>query len=330
MKKKILLVANYYEERGGISASVENLYKILKTKKYNISLFSLGHKIKIYRIPKYLKLIFTIPKFNIIHCHGSSYLGFIPVFFSAVIAFIFKKKIIITYHGATDKYLFVKNSLLLKIIKKNIIAVITPSRTTVEFFKDFEFKSFYIPNIIDKNRWIFEKRKKINPKIVCTRSNYNTKELLEIFLLLKKRYKNLEFNLFGGITNINLLKKIKKTKSIVYRGQIRRNELSKELAKSDIYLNLLSIDSFGYSIFEAMACGLSIVSVKSKSFNDYKDIINFPKRDNILSIVDTIKDIIENQERSIEKTNKSLKIIQNFSSEKIYCLWDKLYSNLKI
>jgi len=120
------------------------------------------------------------------------------------------------------------------------------------------YPATYIPKIKKK------KHKKI--RIFCMLSMFYEKgglQILQAFNKLEKKYKNIELWVKGDVPE-ELKKKYnsKNIKYFPYKTKIipRKRLLQKFHAQSDIFLYPSFIDSLGFSVIDAMACGLPVVA----------------------------------------------------------------------
>lgn len=248
---KIILIGSYPPPYGGISIHIQRLYKKLMRSGINTEIYSLNkikkenERIKYFNLKKnFIKLIF-FKKDNIIHFHGSSFKARILL---AIIAYIFRKKVIMTVHGVSLEEEYKSLNIIGKVVYKfflnkiSYLIVVNPQIKEWCIQKNIlrekiEVIPGYINPIIDEEDyekideqvWNFiEKRKKAKDVVITANGNirfYNNEDLYGIDLLIElvkrlkeKNYKlSLIFALLGydqqskseRIYFENLLKRIK-------------------------------------------------------------------------------------------------------------------------
>lgn len=311
-KNKILIVGNYYHEKGGISALIRNLYFGLSNENIKVKIYSVGGSSIINRSFKYFKLPICILKSNIIHLHGCSSFGLLPVIIGYLIASFFRKKTIITYHGSVENVNKVANNIFFKkIINRNTL-ITTPSKNNSEVFRSLGFKSVFIPNIFDIQNWPYKKRELISPTFICTRSRYNPKIVIDTFLKINESFPNAKLKMLGNFNDLGAFAKASKYQNIELIEELPRNKVLMELNSCDIYINSCNNDSFGYSIYEAISCGLIVVSVNSPSLLDNlgDNIILFSDDDKLSNIISYI---LNNQAEAQQRIKKGLESINALS-----------------
>ena len=109
MKKRILFVANYKQGVGGISGQVDVLHAKLPLEGgIEAEVFSTkGSMAK--RLLLFFALLLKAGKYDVLHVHGCSYRGFLPVVYGIVAGKLWRKRIVVTYHGGEAKDFFSKH-----------------------------------------------------------------------------------------------------------------------------------------------------------------------------------------------------------------------------
>lgn len=325
MKKKILLVGNYYPSYGGISALMTNLANNLNHEGYSTKIYSLGKNKGILRLLNYIRLPLIILKFDIIHAHGCSSFGQIPIIVSYFFSLLFKKYFIVTFHGSVNGSEKVAQNIFFKKIMSKSVIITTPTEITSDIFTKSGFKSLAIPNILEDNIWKYRKRKSIEPKLICTRSKYNPKLVIDTFLDVKKIYPNASLIMLGEFIDKKIKKYAISFDSITIIDNVPRSEVYKYLNVSDIYLNSCSNDSFGYSIFEALLSGLAVVSIESPSLLKIfgKDVILFSS--DTTTLAGEVLYLLQNQECVNLRVDKGLEICHRYTWNGLKNKWLPLY-----
>lgn len=325
-KVKILLVGNYYPDKGGISALIGNLFYGLKENGEIVSIHSVGgHGIR--RFIKYLKLPVAIFKSNIIHLHGCSSWGLMPVIIGYSLGTILRKKMIVTYHGSIANVFEVsQNFFFSKIVKKTTL-ITTPSKSNSDIFHRLGFRSMFIPNIFDSHNWPFKERNEIAPTFICTRSKYRPQIVIDTFTILEEHIPEAKLKMLGEFNDPTVFGQASLRKNIEIVAEVPRNMVSAYLNSCDIYINSCDNDSFGYSIYEAISCGLIVVSVHSPSLLDSldHDVILFSDE---TKLSDSILYILENQNEAKLRIKNGKESISALSWNALRDKWLSAYSEI--
>lgn len=271
---KILLIANYKPSVGGISGQIEILLQFFNDNNHKIDLFNTKDNFfKRLFIP--IKLLIIGKKYDIFHIHGCSFLGFFPIIVGVIIGKILNKKIIITYHGGgLAEFIKKYRKFIIHYFKKaNIITV--PSIYLQSILNENHIKSIYLPNIIRDDNVYFKKRDIIDPTLIVTRTFddvYNLPLAIMAFNDLKKILPNAKLKLVGdGKLKNHLIDMVQreKIKDVEFIGRVPNSMIGEILNTADIFINPSNKDNMPLSLFEALACGLPVISTKVGGIPDY-------------------------------------------------------------
>ena len=299
---KILLIANYKPSVGGISGQVEILLKYFNDNINQIDLFNTKDNI-FKRILMPFVLFIKGRKYNIFHIHGCSFFGFFPIVIGVIIGRLLKKKIIITYHGGgldefINKY---KTKVIYYLNKADIITV--PSKYLQNILNDNSIKSKYLPNIIRDDNVYFKKRDILKPNLIVTRTLdevYNIPLAIMTFKDLKKVVPDAKLKIVGdGKLKNEIFELVKKENidDIEFVGRVPNSKIGEILNTSDIFINPSNKDNMPLSLFEALACGLAVISTNVGGIPDY--------------ITDGINGFLIEPNNKEQLTNKILYVLNN-------------------
>jgi len=299
---KILLIANYKPSVGGISGQIEILLKHFNDNKNQIDLFNTKDNI-FKRILMPFVLFIKGRKYDIFHIHGCSFFGFFPIVIGVIIGSLLKKKIIITYHGGgldefINKY---KTKVMYYLNKADIITV--PSKYLQNILNDNSIKSKYLPNIIRDDNVYFKKRDILKPNLIVTRTLdevYNIPLVIMTFKDLKKVVPDAKLKIVGdGKLKNEIFELVKKENidDIEFVGRVPNSKIGEILNTSDIFINPSNKDNMSLSLFEALACGLAVISTNVGGIPDY--------------ITDGINGFLIEPNNKEQLTNKILYVLNN-------------------
>ena len=148
--KKVLIIANYKGPIGGISGQVEMLHQCLLKEGYNAEIFS-THGNPIKRIGMFFKLLCVARRYDILHIHGCSEWGMLPIVYGVIAGKIWRKRIIVTYHGGGADEYFAKHGAFAKRWLGRADRVIVLNGYLEKVFAKYEIPCVVIPNIIELN-----------------------------------------------------------------------------------------------------------------------------------------------------------------------------------
>ena len=259
-------------------------------------------------------------KIDIVHIHSPMYL--LCVFFAK----IFGLRTFITYHGGDLKA--VKESLILKLLSKNIDGVFTLSPN---FKKDLrkihKTKIYEVYNGVDTNIFFDEKRKR--EKIILMVGSFKKQKghtyLINAFEKFSKVNKNYRIIFVGeGPEKNNILyqtEKLKLNEKVLFLNYMNSKKLNKLYNRSEIFVLPSISEGFPKVLLEALSGGCKIITTKidgnKKIFgSNYKFYIKTKDSKSIFEalkkIVKTNKTFFSNQKKEILKKYKWKNVHQNY------------------
>jgi len=248
----------------------------------------------------------------------------LPVIAGYFFGSIFRRKMVITYHGSTENVFEVSHNFFFNRIVSRTTLITTPSKSNSDIFYNMGFRSMYIPNIFDAHNWPFKERNEIAPTFICTRSKYRPQIVIDTFTSVEEQIPEAKLKMLGQFYDPTAFGQASVRKNIEIVTEVPRHMVSTYLNSCDIYVNSCDNDSFGYSIYEAIACGLIVVSVHSPSLLESlgNDVILFSD-DNKLS--DSIFYILKNQDEAKLRVTRGKKFISKLSWSVLSKRWHSAY-----
>ena len=265
---KILIVANYIKGSGGISIVVSNHFKKLKSVGNFVDIFN-TKKNPLARLYLIIPLLVKIKKYDVIHVHGCSSLGFFPIVLGITASkFIYNKKTIVTYHGGGAKQFLIRHHRFVKFFLKKADHITIMSEFLQNVFKEYGIETAVLPNLLD-----FEQENNFSfncsiPKLVSIRSlykNYNIVDILDAFKSIKNKYKDSELKIMSEgpeMDNLMTYCKNEGLTDVKFLGKVPHNEISNELIKSNILVSVPTDDNQPMSILEAFENKILVISSK--------------------------------------------------------------------
>lgn len=301
------------------------------------------------RVPKSLlyfigkcALLFIYPKLirkqgvppDIIHAHFSG-LGNI----AAVLKKHLKRPLVITEHGSDINNFNIKRSIKNKVKSayKNadcLISVSSALKNMIHY--NFNINSIVIPNIVDVNSFNYIDQEKNS--MFTFLSIGNLIQLKAFNVLIKAFYEadfnsSIELKIIGDGPELNSLQNqinyLELNNQVKLLGFLNRNEISKAMQDSDVFVLASRSETFGVVFIEAMAAGLPVIATKCGGPEDFINKSNglLVPVDDVRSLADALQEIYN----SIDKYDR--KSISNecrlkFSPNNIASQLTKVYSDL--
>ncbi len=262
--KRILIIGNYQPSIGGISGQMEVLYQCLQKEGIACAIFSTkGSLLK--RLLLFFKLLRMARPYDVLHIHGCSEWGFLPIVYGVIVGKILHKCIIITYHGGGADEYFSKRSKFVKRWLNRADTVIVLNGYLEKVFKHYEIPCVVIPNIVELNevpqRVVHEGIRFISVRHL--RPLYNIPCILKAYRNVREQYENCSLTILGQGPEREELEQMvneQHISDVTFVGQVPNTEMMRYLSESDIMLSAPHIDNMPVSVLEAMNAGILVIS----------------------------------------------------------------------
>lgn len=271
--RKILYIANYREGVGGISGQVEMLHKCVNndqqsdiSNQYEAEIFSTKGNIA-KRVWKFIELICIAREYDVLHIHGCSERGMLPILYGVIAGKIWRKRIIITYHGGGAEEYFAKRGTFARRWLCRADKVIVLNGYLEKVFKEYNIPCVVIPNIIllPKIKRTHEWDSKA-PRFISVRhlrELYNIPCILRAFRQVQQQIPDASLTILGSGPLLEELQQYVREndlKHVTFVGQVPNQEMNRYLADHDISLSAPRVDNMPVSVLEAMNAGVLVIS----------------------------------------------------------------------
>ena len=268
MSKNILYIGNKLSLSNRNLSHLETLSEHFIAEGFSIKTYS-SEKIVLHR---FFDMIWAVFKFRnwydfvIIDTYSTSAFWF--AYFSAILAKAFKKRYICILHGGNLPNRLKNSPKLCSQLFSNAYVNIAPSDYLLEAFKEKGYINVqHIPNTIEIEKYVFQHRKKANPKLLYVRSFayiYNPILALRVVKELQIDFPDIELSMVGPFKD----KSIEDCKAyaekhnlpVKFTGKMEKEEWIDYAKNFDIFINTTNVDNTPVSVIEAMALGLPVVS----------------------------------------------------------------------
>jgi glycosyltransferase involved in cell wall biosynthesis len=313
---KILIVANYNLGKGGISGVIRNHMSKLASEGFKVEIFN-TKKNPFRRLFLVFPLIKKVRRFDVIHIHGCSGLGFYPIFIGIIVSkIILKKRTIITYHGGGAETFFNKHIIWARWMMKKADHVTVMSEFLQNIFYNYKIETVILKNLINIEIKKESKASFDTPRLLSIRSLtpvYNIQDIISAFQLIRKNYPEATLQIAGsGPQEVQLKELSKHTTGITFVGQIPNEEIPTLMNQNNILITVPSLDNQPMSILEAFSVSIPVISshvggvpdLIKDSFNGFLVDTHSPEQISekvkwIFSHQNQVHDILENAKKSI-------------------------------
>lgn len=326
---KILLVSNYTINGGGISSQVMLLKKNLIREGKIVDVFSTKNFF-LKRIALFFKLLLKAKNFDVLHAHGCSYWGFLPIVYTIIAGKINKKKTIVTYHGGEAEKYLAKYGWFARFFLKRADHIIVLSAFLEKIFKRKGFQTFIIPNILEEGNIPYEKRDLIEPNFISVRSLeplYNIDLIIDAFFVVRQKLPNAKLTILSTGSQEKALKekcRLLKLDDVVFLGQVPNNEIHKHLKNNSIMVSSPFIDNMPVSILEAFSSGLLVIS---SNVGGVPYLVQHG-RNGYLFESNNKDDLVEKMLYAIDQNDKSLEIIRTANEQMSAYYWPSIKKSI--
>jgi len=299
---------------------------LLKASGFEVLVFS-GKKNRFLRLWEMCYGIIRNTNANYILIDTYSTSNFYFALITSQIARLYSIKYIPILHGGNLPKRIRENPRLSKLIFKNAEINITPSLYLQKEIQKKQYKTAFIPNAIEIEKYPFKKRIIIKPNLLWVRAFdkiYNPLMAIEVLILLKKSYPEARLCMVGADKDGSLIeaKKLAKQRGvsndIEFTGMLSKLEWTNKSAEFDVFINTTSIDNMPVSVMEAMALGLLIVST---NVGGLPYLINHKKNgllvaeNNAIEMADAIVNLIKNPAKATEMAINAREMVGEFDVE---------------
>jgi len=338
--KKLVYIGNNFAKKSKYHSAMETLSSLLGSNGFTV-IKSSSKKNKIVRL---IAMCITIIKHrksvDYILIDTFSTLNFYYALVTSQLARILRLNYIPILHGGNLPDRLDKSPISSKLIFHNSYLNISPSKYLEFEFNKRNFKTYYIPNVINLKKYSFKLRENIQPKLLWVRAfdaTYNPLLAIRVLSKLKEKYPMAILCMVGPDKDgtlqkaKQLAKKLNVIDAITFTGVLKKEDWQLLSKNYDVFINTTNVDNMPVSIIEAMALGFPIVStnVGGLSYlmdNNINGILVAP--DNAKVMTDAIVKLLQNPIKVGELSLKAREKASAFDSEIIVKEWVKILTNV--
>ena len=149
---------------------------------------------------------------------------------------------------------------------------VAPSGYLKTEFEKRNYETLFIPNILDIDKYKYEERTSIQPKILWVRAFkelYNPTMAVEVLKRVREEYSNVALCMVGPHKDDSyektrqLSKEYNLEKHLLCTGVLSKEDWIEKSEDYDLFINTTNFDNTPVSVMEAMALGLSVVSTNA-------------------------------------------------------------------
>ena len=270
--KRILYISNYKKGLGGINAQVDLLHACVINEGYIADIFSTkGNPFE--RIGQFFQLLSAVRKYDVLHIHGCSDWGMLPVVYGVIAGKIWRKRIIVTYHGGGAGDYFERHGAFASRWLCRADKVIVLSGYLKKIFDEYDIPCVVIPNIVPLREDIYQPKQGIAPKFISIRhltSLYQIDIIIRAYAQVLEKYPDATLDILGQGDKREALEALVRGlekegvselgRKVRFVGQVPNEQIYDYLRANDIMLSAPKIDNMPVSLLEAMNAGVLVIS----------------------------------------------------------------------
>ena len=272
-------------------------------------------------------LLFTIPKYDLIHIYSASYLSFVLAPTPAIlIGRLFGKKLLLNYHsGEAEDHLSRWSRSALPTIKL-VDEIVVPSRYLVSVFRKFGLNARPIFNLVDSHRFKFRERRPLRPVFLSNRSfewHYGVDNVLKAFSLIQKHNPEARLIVAGDGPDRLALKRLAgdlELRNTEFIGRVGQDRIVDVYDEADVFLNCSSVDNQPLSILEAFNCGLPVITSDPGAIPDM--VVH--EQTGLLVPKGDYRELATNAVRLLSDPELAERLIKNARAESQKYTWDEV------
>lgn len=305
---RVLLIANYSKDGGGISVQVKLLQEKLRQEGVSCDILSTRGSL-LQRMKSVFRLYSQGRKYDVFHIHACSDKGFLPAIIGVTSGRFLGKRTVLTYHGGGAEGYFRKHPRLVRYYLSRTSANIVLSEFIGQVFKQYGLKYSVIPNIIELHNHSVRERDIIHPNYICIRAlseTYNLDCTLRAFETVVKKKPKATLTILGdGPSRIKLENMVRKRRipHVSFVGHIDNEDIYQYLDKADVMVSSSRFDNMPVSILEGFNAGLLVVASRVGGvpcmIEDGKNGLLFDN-DDAAMMADKMLYVIDNQQQSLK------------------------------
>lgn len=262
------------------------------------------------------------------------------------IAYLKNKPVIINYRGGKAEAFFNKSIFWIKPSLKKTSEIIVPSAFLKNIFEKRGFKATIVPNIIDLDRFAFQTKEWIIPKvknaphIILTRnleSIYDNTTAIKAFSIVKKKFPYAKLSIAGSGPERSILEQLVESlnlvDSVVFLGRVDNITINQLYHKADVMINSSLVDNMPISILEALACKVPVVSTNVGGVpflvkHDETALLVPPQEPQ--EIAKAIELILTNPEKTKKMVETGYEVVQQYSWDNVRLKLMEIYDHTLI
>ena len=219
------------------------------------------------RIFAFFRLISISRKYDVLHVHGCSNMGMLPILYAIIAGNMWKKQIIVTYHGGGADEYFAKHVRFVRRWLNRADKIIVLNGYLESVFSKYGIPCEVIPNCITLSNMVAHGTNQWDaPRFISVRhlrELYNIPCVLQAYAIVKRQLPKATLKIFGDgplRRELESWVSLNKVDDVTFMGQVENSDMNEHYKESDIMLSAPHIDNMPVSVLESMNAGVLVIS----------------------------------------------------------------------
>ncbi len=263
---RLLYIGNRLGVHGNTPTGIEILGPRLESEGYAVA-YASSKRNKLLRFCDMLFSVVANRKADYVLIDTYSTQNFWYAFAVAALCRLLNMKYIPILHGGNLPRRLKSNTKLSSFIFKHSLINVAPSNYLKTVFENNGFNVVHIPNPVDIDSFTFKSRQAASPKFLWVRGfsrMSNPRMALDAFEMISHQYPNAELCMVGPdkegmmpeLQQVALSRSLK----VEFPGKLSREQWASRSTAFDIFLNTSHVDNAPFSLVEAAALGMFIIT----------------------------------------------------------------------
>ncbi|MEE1657663.1 glycosyltransferase family 4 protein [Microvirga sp. CF3062] len=266
----VILIGNFLSSTGGKRSVCEDLAHELQSRGWETTCAS-DRTRPIAKLQHILETVWSQRhRYSVAQIDVFSGKAFIWALAACLLLRTLSRPYVLTLHGGNLPKFALKWRQPLRWIMKHAAAVTAPSNYLVREFMPLRPDLQLLPNGMRLEGYPFRLRSSVSPHLIWVRSfheMYNPVMAVDTVAALIGRYRDIHLTMIGPDRGDGSLERTRQrieehglTQTVTIIPGVAKSEIPAILNQADIFLNTTNIDNAPVTVYEALACGLCVVS----------------------------------------------------------------------
>jgi glycosyltransferase involved in cell wall biosynthesis len=335
----ICIIGNHISRYGHTPQICETLAKLFSENKINVIIGG-RFKNKIFRIcDMFFTLVFKRKQYNIVLIDTFSGYGFFWALLSAYLCRLLSKPYIANLMGGNLPVFSSKHKQIVSFYLSGASAIASPSSFLQDWCHRLKFTAQIIPNPIDLSQYTYKAPFRMGRRLLWIRrfhSIYNPAMAINVLNLLLKKDPSYTLTMAGPDSGElgkcrSLAKSLGISRSVKFPGLISKYEINNLGQNHDVFINTTNFDNTPFTLVEAAAMGLPIVTTNVGGIPDlfkHEASCLMVEPGNQAAMSKAIIHVTTNNTTAEKLSLNARNVILEFSTKNVLEKWSKLFTEI--